>query len=172
MTMEAQTVFAILVGVGLACFSLFMVGYSFFRGNEARRTESIASVSENDGVSVDAIMDAIDTLDLEYQLGNVTEEQFRQQMQAYRLQVAMAVKTQLEQGDASPELVLEQDVLRARGEGTGDWHSCPQCDAPLPKSADERGRMATCPHCDSDLDIDHSESVQDSPGTPLPAQTE
>ncbi len=170
--MEAQTVFAILVGVGLACFSLFMVGYSFFRGNEARRADTNTAAPEDDGVSVDAIFDSIDTLELEYQLGNVTEEQYEQQMQAYRLQVAMAVKAQLEQGDAPPELVLEQDVLRARGEGAGDWHSCPQCDAPLPKSTDGGGRVAACPHCNADLDSGQSRPAHDSSETPLPAQAE
>ncbi len=170
--MEAQTVFAILVGVGLACFSLVMVGYSFFRGNEARRTESITSVSEDDGVGLDAIMDAIDTLDLEYQLGNVTEEQYRQQMQSYRLQVAATVKEQLERGDASPELVLEQDVLRARGEGTGDRRSCPQCDAPLAKSTATDGRVTACPHCDAALDLVDSQPAQDAADTALQAQTE
>ncbi len=149
--MEAQTVFAILVGAALACFSLVMVGYSFFRGNEARETRPVASTPEDDEVGVDAILDSINTLDLEYQLGNVTEDQYREQMASYRLQVALAVKAELERGDASPELLLEQEILAARANGADGWQPCPLCDAPLPVTADGDAPLAFCPHCHASL---------------------
>lgn len=164
--MEAQTVFAILVGAALACFSLVMVGYSFFRGNEAREIPPVASGrpltgSGDDEVGVDAILDSINTLDLEYQLGNVTDDQYREQMASYRMQVALAVKAQLEGGDASPELLLEQEILEARARGADGWRSCPRCDAPLPVappfssgkglSGDGNAPLALCPHCNASL---------------------
>ena len=154
--MEAQTVFAILVGAALACFSLVMVGYSFFRGNEAREIDPVASArpstgSEDDSVGVDAILDSINTLDLEYQLGNVTGDQYQEQMASYRLQVALAVKAELEQGDASPELLLEQEILEARARGTEGWRPCPQCDAPLPAPSDGDAPLDFCPHCNASL---------------------
>ena len=170
--MEAQTVFAILVGIALACFSLVIVGYSFFRGTDARRVETGAPAPDDDGVGLDAILDSIDTLELEYQLGNVTEEQYHQQLQSYRLQVAMMVKAQLERGDASRELVLEQEVLRARGTGTGGWRPCPQCDAPLPESTAAGGQVAACPHCDASLSDGRSQPSRDARDTALPAQAE
>ena len=149
--MEAQTVFAILVGAALACFSLVMVGYSFFRGNEARETGPVTSTPTDDDVGVDSILDSINTLDLEYQLGNVADDQYREQMASYRLQVALAVKSELERGDASPELFLEQEILEARAKGAGAWRSCPRCDAPLPVTSDGDAPLAACPHCNASL---------------------
>ena len=155
--MEAQTVFAILVGAALACFSLVLVGYSFFRGHEAREIDPVPSTPQDDEVGVDAILDSIDTLELEYQLGNVTGDQYREQMASYRVQVALAVKAELERGDASPELLLEQEILAARAQvpsgspGSGEWRSCPLCDAPLPVSTDGDAPLAFCPHCNASL---------------------
>ena len=154
--MDAQTVFAILVGAALACFSLVMVGYSFFRGNEAREIEPVASTrpstdSGDDDVGVDAIIDSINTLDLEYQLGNVTDDQYREQMASYRMQVALAVKAELEGGNASPELLLEQEILVARANGADTWRPCPQCDAPLPAAVDGDAPLDFCPHCSASL---------------------
>ena len=170
--MDIETIFAILVGAALACFSLVLVGYSFFRGNAAQKSESNGTVPEDDGIGMDAILDSIDTLELEYQLGNVTEDEYRQQLQSYRQQLARAVRAQLEQGDASPELVLEQEVLRARREGAAGWQSCPQCDAPLPKSAGLDVLVLVCPHCNAPLDNGHSLPSQDAAGVALPAQAE
>ena len=160
--MEAQTVFAILVGAALACFSLVMVGYSFFRGNEARDIEPASPPPEDDAVGVDAILDSINTLELEYQLGNVTEDQYREQMAAYRLQVALAVKAELERGDASPELLLEQEILAARANGASEWRSCPRCDAPLPATTDGDAPLAFCPHCNASLANGESSSTEDA----------
>ena len=182
--MEAQTVFAILVGAALACFSLLMVGYSFFRGNETREIPPVASAPPEspfppekggaDEVGVDAILDSINTLDLEYQLGNVTDDQYREQMASYRMQVAVAVKSQLERGDASPELLLEQEILEARA--ADGWRSCPRCDAPLPVtpplssgkglSGDGDAPLAFCPHCNASLANDDSSSSPESPFPP------
>ena len=184
--MDAQNVFAILVGGALACFSLVMVGYSFLRGSETRETDANVETPEEDGVGIDAILDSIDTLELEYQLGNIPEDQYLQQMQSYRLQVAMSVKEQLERGDASPELLLEQEVLRARTEGVGSWQSCPQCDAPLPKSTETDAPLAICPHCNAALAPENSAfepgnaalapenpvSARDASGGAFPAQGE
>ncbi len=154
--MEGQAIFAILVGAALAVFSLIMVGYPFFRGNApdfgepptARPPEpSSAPEADDAGVaaSLESVYDSIDTLELEYQLGNVPESQYREQLQAYRLEAAAAVKAQLESGAAPPELVLEREVLEARAGIRSAWQSCPQCDAPVPAYlALSRG---PCPHC-------------------------
>ena len=46
--MDGETIFAILVGAALACFSLVMVGYSFFRGTgsstSSRRLLSVCKI--------------------------------------------------------------------------------------------------------------------------------
>ena len=149
--MDGQTVFVILVGAALASFSLVMVSYAFFRGNSPEDEGPVASEFPADvGVGLDAIYDSIDTLELEYQLGNVPEEQYRQQLDSYRIQVAVVVRAMLERGDAPPELLLEQEVLAARSEARRSssnssegetWRACPQCDAPIPPDD------VPCPHC-------------------------
>ena len=152
--MDWQTIFAILVGAALACFSLVMVGYSFFRNRDSQQEPAPTSTTQNDdGVSMDSLFDSIDTLELEHQLGNVPDEQYRQQMQAYRQQIAIAVRDQLEQGQAPPELVLEHEILRARSSVPDSWRSCPQCDAPLPVSLNGEFGRSSCPHCNAVLSV-------------------
>ena len=168
--MDAQTVFAILVGVALACFSLVMVGYSFFRGNQASSIGPVDIPPQDDGVSINDILDSINTLELEYQLGSVTEDEYHQQLQSYRMQVALAIREQLERGDASPELVLEQEIIQARREGIRGWQSCPQCDAPLPRATDLDSPIAVCPHCNASLEDSSTENALDAEGTPVPGQ--
>ncbi len=174
--MDGQTIFAVIVGFALAVFSLVMVGYAFFRGN-ADDAEDYASVEYpgDDSVGLDSICDSIDTLELEYQLGNVPEEQYRQQLQSYRMQAAFAVKAILEWGDAPPELALEREVMTARSRMNGrdsddpraagkeeedsaladereerPWAGCPQCDA-APPIAD-----TPCPQCGATASADSS----------------
>ena len=160
--MDGETIFAILVGAALGVFSLVMVAYSFFRDSSANpgqaRSSPASVAASDDNVGLDSIYDSIDTLELEYQLGNLPEKQYRQQLQAYRLEAAAAIKSQLEQGAAPPELLLEQEVIAARAElrsaepaeGTRPepvegWQACPQCDAPIPASLGQSGGV--CPHC-------------------------
>jgi hypothetical protein len=160
--MDGETIFAILVGAALGVFSLVMVAYSFFRGpstssGQAQSSPAFVSAGD-DGVGLDSIYDSIDTLELEYQLGNLTEGQYRDQLQAYRLEAAAVIKSQLEQGAAPPELLLEQEVIAARAElrsaepaeGTRPepvegWQACFQCDAPIPAALGQSGGV--CPHC-------------------------
>ena len=163
--MDGETIFAILVGAALAVFSLVIVSYSFFRGpatSPGQRQSSLPPPVGDDSVGLDAIYDSIDTLELEYQLGNLPEDQYREQLQAYRLEAAAAIKRQLEQGAAPPELLLEQEVIASRAEirsaQTSDggvsgpaegWRACPQCDAPVPAALDMSG--GSCPHCGSSI---------------------
>lgn len=180
--MDGETIFAILVGAALGVFSLVMVAYSFFRDSSAssgQAQSSPASVSDSDdGVGLDSIYDSIDTLELEYQLGNLPEGQYRDQLQAYRLEAAVVIKSQLEQGAAPPELLLEQEVIAARAElrsaepaeGTRPepagpelvegWQACPQCDAPIPAALGRSGGV--CPHCGAYLSESGLSGFEDS----------
>lgn len=112
--MDGQTIFSIIVGVALGGFSLVMVGYAFFRANAAHETPIEALGDDEATPSLAATLDAIATLELEYQLGNVPEGQYRELLDAYRLQAAHAVRLQLERRDAPDELLLEGEVLLAR----------------------------------------------------------
>jgi len=109
-------------------------------------------------VGLDSIYDSIDTLELEYQLGNLPEGQYREQLQAYRLDAAAVIKSPLEQGAAPPELLLEQEVLAARAElhsaepaqeprpePAAGWQPRPKCDAPIPAALGQSD--GSCPNC-------------------------
>ena len=163
--MDGETIIAILIGGALAGFSLFMVVYSFFRGTSDRPPGAESPVMSTDGesdavgVGLDSIYDSIETLELDFQLGNVPAEQYREEMLAYRLEAAAVIREQIEGGRASPELLLEREVLEARdalrsAQATEDgWRACPQCDAPIPFGD------APCPHCGADTDPDRPEAA-------------
>lgn len=158
--MDGETIIAILIGGALAGFSLFMVAYSFFRGDSDRvpgpesPLESANSESDAVGVGLDSIYDSIDTLELDFQLGNVPADQYREELLAYRLEAAAAIREQIEGGQAPPELLLEQEVMDARASLRSSkameagWESCPECDAPIPFGD------VPCPHCGASPDAD------------------
>ena len=175
--MDGETIFAILVGAALGVFSLVMVAYSFFRDPSASsgqaQSSPVSTSASDDSVGLDSIYDSIDTLELEYQLGNLPEGQYREQLQAYRLDAAAVIKSQLEQGAAPPELLLEQEVIAARAElrstesaeGTHPepaegWVPCPQCDAPIPAALGQSG--GACPHCGAYLSESRLPGFEDS----------
>ena len=154
--MDGETVFAIVFGAALAVFSLVMVGYAFFRrrdgsGPVAETVSEASQLESVHGPSIDSIYESIYTLELEYHLGNLPEQQLQEQFQAYRLQAAAALKEQLEKGKSDPLLLLEQEVMAARsaiqdnGAHVPVYAVCPDCSRPVPAEA------AACPHCGAEL---------------------
>lgn len=145
--MDADTFIAISFGAVLAVFSFSVVCYTFIRGQQiqlAGDTAPIEADDETDGQALADIFDAINTLDLEYQLGRLPQEQFQEQFQAYRMQAATVLRDQLEAGRGDPAWVLEQEILLARGlqDGSdGRLIACPDCSAAVLESA------SNCPHC-------------------------
>lgn len=128
--MDGETIFAIVLGGALAVFSLIMAGYpvlrdAFFRpASRDGGDGALAEAGDDAGVGLESIYDAMDTLELEYQLGNLPEAEYRRQLQAYRLEAAGVIKAQWERGGESPDV------------------ACPECDAPIPVA--HRG---ACPGC-------------------------
>ena len=164
--MEGETIIAVLLGAALAVFSLLMVGYSFFRGNETAAASSAPTQTVGeDGVGLDSIYDSIDTLELEYQLGNLPEEQYREQLRAYRLEAAAAIREQMEGEAAPPDLLLEQEVIAARAEirspdSSAGWQACPQCDAPVPATLAQAN--GSCPHCGASVQKESTTEATES----------
>ena len=151
--MDGETVFSIVLGAALAVFSLVVVGYSFIRRREdgGPVVEAVSdgpSAELTEGPSIDSIYDSIYTLELEYHLGNLPEEQFREQFQAYRLQAAAALKERLEGGGADPLSLLERQVTEVRAamrQNGPPTATCPDCSGPVPVDA------ANCVHCGAEL---------------------
>ena len=87
--MDAETVISIFFGAVLAVFSFAVVGYAFIRG---RQPLPDAGAPETDDQALADIFDAITTLDLEYQLGRMPEEDFQAHFQSYRTQAATVLR--------------------------------------------------------------------------------
>jgi hypothetical protein len=150
--MDAETVLSIIMGVALAAFSLLVVGSAFLRGQSPEEDSHVrhepASQDFNDvgEVGLDSIYESIDTLELDYQLGNVLENQYHEQLESYRLQAAAAVKRLIESGNAGPELLLEHEVLAARDSlGNGAATTCAECGEQAPPES------GVCPGCGAEL---------------------
>jgi hypothetical protein len=103
-----------------------------------------AALPDTDDRALADIFDAITTLDLEYQLGRMPQEDFQSQFQAYRLQAATVLRDQLEAGRGDPAWVLEQEILMAQG-GLENASVCPNCSASVLDDA------AVCPHCGAEM---------------------
>ena len=108
--MDSETLISILFGAILALFSIATVGYSFVNNRRPLPKENSAYSDDNDQDLAD-IFDAISTLDLEFQLGRLPQEQFQEQFQAYRLQAATVLRDKLEAGHGDPTWLLEQEIL-------------------------------------------------------------
>jgi len=141
--MDAETFISISFGAILAIFSFAVVGYAFLRDREPIAAESSVSI-DSDDQALDDIFDAINTLDLEFQLDRLPKSQFQEQFQAYRLQAATVLRDQLETGRGDPAWVLEQEILLARGERENPdvrVVACPDCSAVVLANASD------CPNC-------------------------
>ena len=154
--MDAGTALAIIFGALLAVFSIFLVGYSFIPGHGPGPDARESTQPESDDPALGDIFDAIRTLELEYQLGRMPQEEYEAQLQTYRVQAATVLRDQLEVGRGDPAWVLEHQILMARDEqesanvdSTGSdnegTRSCPDCSAGVPESA------GICPHCGAEM---------------------
>ena len=158
--MDAGTALSIIFGAILAVFSIFLVGYSFVRGHrpepDVYESARESASPESDDPALGDIFDAIRTLELEYQLGRMPQEEFEAQFQSYRIQAATVLRDQLEAGRGDPAWVLEQEILLARdaqegaggktiGSANGRSIPCPDCGAAIPESA------GNCPHCGAEM---------------------
>lgn len=118
--MDSGALLSVILGGLLALFSLAVVGYSFLRGTGAPDAAAPSDAAgtpaaESGELPLESLYDSLETLQLEYRLGNLPEAQYREQFESYRRQAAAIIKRQLESGAADPELRLEAEVLARRG---------------------------------------------------------
>ncbi len=128
--MDAEKILSIVFGAGLALFSIGVVAYSFLKSRPTLQStvQDLAPGSQNS--EIEAIYDAIRTLDLEHRLGNIPEALYREQMLAYRLNAANILRQQAARQLTTQELQLEEEVLKAREERAQPSESgrvCPSC---------------------------------------------
>lgn len=139
---------AILIGIALALLSIGVVLYPFFKPRAALLRQAPPATPDDDGPDLESVYEAIQTLQLERQLGNVTEGLYREQLEGYRLQAAVILRRRREGPDQAADLELEQEIKVARvslAPSNGGSNSCPNCDTNLESS------LAQCPECGVEL---------------------
>ena len=101
----------LLVAAVLVVLSIGVLIYPFLRGRFQPEAGNGAQDAAPVIGEVEDVLDAIRTLQLEYQLGNVPESQYREELQAYRVQAAAMLRDRMGPQDADME--FEQEVLMA-----------------------------------------------------------
>ena len=140
---------ALMVGAALALFSLAIVIHPFLRSRIRSRTGGAGNAAGPASPELEPIFDAINTLQLEYQLGKIPENLYQEQLRGYRLQAASVLRQQAEDRAGAPEWVLEQEVLVARAAlrgRDGGPRPCPSC-----RSLVAAPGLAVCPECGNSL---------------------
>ena len=102
----------LLLAAALVVLSSGVLIYPFLRGRFQSEDGERVPVPVMGGV--EDILDAIRTLHLEYQLGNVPEEQYREELQAYRVQAAAMLRDRMELPTQAAAMELEREVSMAR----------------------------------------------------------
>ena len=131
-----------LVGAVLATFCVGVLAYPLMKSRARGQLETPETEGENGFPELDSIYESIRTLQLEYGLGKVGGNLYRQQLSDYRLQAAGALRRREEQQElaARANLAGAHDNLAddnsARGSGR-----CPSCGVALNR------KTAECPKC-------------------------
>ena len=139
----------LIVGAVLALFSLAIVTYPFLKSRMRAHGYHGTAITDEAPPELEPVYDAIRTLQLEYQLGKVPENLYREQLTGYRLQAASILRQRVQEREGAPEWVLEQEVLvtRAALRGTvGGPRPCPSCRSLVSPE------MAACPECGANLE--------------------
>ena len=139
---------AIAVAGILGLLSIAVLLFPFLKYRSRGPAANPVHISDSTAPQLDTIYDAIRTLQLEHQLGNVPETTYREQLEGYRLQAAVLLRQQFEAGDQSAHQALEQEILAARAAINGSDSqvaTCPDCSATL------IARGQRCPQCHAEL---------------------
>ena len=149
---------ALTLGTILALLSIAVAVYPFVRrrfgvageGNGPAAGEVAAPDTATDvaGPELGAIYDAINTLRLERDLGNIPEGLYREQLNGYRWQAALVlrayVQAQTQAQAVDSDWALEEEIRVARAGLRQDSYGvtrCPNCARPIPAGAGQ------CPEC-------------------------
>jgi hypothetical protein len=137
----------LLIGAVLALFSIAIVAYPFLKSRLRAGSGDGRSGAES-ATELGNIYDAIRTLQLEYQLGQVPDNLYRGHLREYRLQAAVTLRQRMKDQASAPDWLLEQEVLAARAvlrAANGGPRPCPSCRS-LPGPG-----LGVCPECGAEL---------------------
>ena len=139
---------AIAIAGILGVLSIAVLVFPFLKYRSRGPATDPVPLSASSGPELDAIYDALRTLQLEHQLGNVPETTYREQLEGYRLQAAVLLRQQSEDEEQSGRQELEQEILAARAAINGSDNlagACPECSATL------LAPVQRCPQCHAEL---------------------
>ena len=138
---------ALLIGAALAVFSVAILIYPFIKDRIHSGSRGLRTVANPASPELEPIYDAIRTLQLEYELGKVPENLYREQLRGYRIQAATELRFHSEKSGESQDWVLEQEVMLARAalQGSGGPRPCGNC-----RSLVAPG-LAVCPECGTQM---------------------
>lgn len=117
---------ALIIGTILALLSIAVAVYPFVRHRAgatedahtpaagASRPNGTADSAGPDTPALDSIYAAIHTLQLERELGNIPEGLYREQLDDYRRQAAVALREQALAQTAGSDRALEEEIRAAR----------------------------------------------------------
>jgi hypothetical protein len=146
---------AIIIGAALAILSIAVVVYPFLKSRTEERVEATPEASDAEGLGLEAIYEAIRILQLDHQLGKVPEGLYQEQLRAYRLQAAAALKQQAEAQARDADWALEQEIQVARASiprRNGSAPRCPDCGTAVSAG------LGQCPECNIELPTGQSNS--------------
>ena len=138
---------ALLIGATLAVVSILILVYPFLKAHIRTQPEDSPGGASGDTAGLEAIYQEISTLRLEYQLGKVSEDVYRELLRGYRLQAAVALREQA-QARAEPGRRAGAPVP-----GDGIPGRCPHCGAAVGRedrdcpacNASQAGSEVACP---------------------------
>ena len=141
---------AIILAAVLVILCISVLVFPFLKSRYHSQPENLTDGSGSIESELDAIYDAIQTLQLEHQLGKMPEAVYQEQFEAYRIQAAGLLRQQHRLQAENPDQVLEQEILAARAEINGSdvgVCTCPDCNSTLDAG------VRRCPECHHELNM-------------------
>ena len=112
---------ALIIGAVLAVLSVIVVVYPFLQRKGRASRDSMEKVAGGPDPApdlateeLDALLEAMRTLQLEHQLDKIPDDLYQRQMRSYRLRAAAALRRQVETRTGDPGLDLEREVWMVR----------------------------------------------------------
>ena len=139
---------AIFIGAVLALLSIAVFVYPFLKSRALGGHDLSRGGGSPENPYLEAVYDAIRTLQLEHQLGNIPKGLYQEQLDAYRVQAAIALKHQAESPSQDEDWALEQEIMLARAslsQQNGHARPCPNCGAAISVS------LTQCPECNAEV---------------------
>ena len=122
---------AIIIGLALVLLSVGVAVYPFWKQRRGLTPETVAGPPPLEA-DLQSVYEAMGTLQLEHELGNIPLGLYREQLQDYRVQAAVILRRQAEAQAQGAEWLLEQEIGLARaalGHVNGNAAACPNCGA-------------------------------------------